>query len=338
MRRVLSIAALLTLAACGVERHPRAPAAKSAPVRVQVEDVRQVSHALSDEVVGTVRARQVATVSASVMGTIRALNVRLGSRVRAGDVLVQLAVGEIDAKAAQARATFAQAGLEMKRAEQLKASQSIPPAQYDAAVSHYRLAEAALAEAEAMRAYTVIRAPFAGVVTDKPASIGDLALPGKTLLTLESPGALRLEAHVPEGIASALHLGDVLQVRFDALEAALPGKLSELSPSADAASRSVLVKLDLPPLPELRAGMFGRVAVPTGEESTIVVPERAIRRHGQLEFVFVVDSGSAHLRLIRSGRARAEGVEVLSGMDGAERVAVTNLVSLEDQQPVEVIP
>ena len=338
MKRGLLIASLVSAAACGREHHPVTAPAQRAPVRVQVESARTLTHALSDEVVGTLRARQVATVAPSVMGTIRVLNVRLGSRVRAGDVLAQLTVEEIDAKAAQARASFAQADLERRRAEQLKASGSIPVAQYDAALSQYHVAEAALAEAEAMRAYMVIRAPFAGVVTDKPANVGDLALPGKTLLTLETPGALRFEAHVPEGTANALHIGDVLQVRFDTLHTSLAGKVAELSPSADARSRSVLVKLDLPQAPELRSGMFGRVAVPTGEETSILVPDRAIRRHGQIEYVFVVERGAAQLRLIRSGRTHAEGVEVLAGIDGPERVVVTNLTSLTDEQPVEVTP
>jgi membrane fusion protein (multidrug efflux system) len=332
-------AALALLVGCAAEQHPKsAEAAPLPPQSVRVEVARKVVRPIGDEVVGTVRARSVTAISSSVMGTIRVLKVKLGSRVRPGDVLMQLAVGEIEAKAAQASALFAQAGVELKRAEQLKASQSIPSAQYDAAAAQYRIAEAALAEAEAMRSYTVIRAPFAGVITDKLCTVGDLALPGKPLLVLESPGTLRLEAAVPEGIAHFLHEGDVMQVRLDAAKEPLEAKLSELSPSADPGSRTVLVKLDLPNVPDLRAGMFGRLTVRTGAESSVRVPAQAIVRRGQLETLFVAERGKAALRLIRAGRSVDGETEVLAGLEGGEAVVVEPVTLLADGQPIEVRP
>lgn len=329
----------VALSACASHEAPHKKVEpKAAPIAVHAQSVSRVTQPLTDEVVGTVRARQEASISSSVMGTIRTLRVKLGSRVRAGDVLIQLAVGEIDAKAAQASANFAQAGVEMKRAQQLKATQSIPMAQYDAAAAQYRVAEAALAEAEAMRAYTIIRAPFAGIVTEKPANLGDLAVPGKPLLTLESPGALRLEAAIPEGLSHSLRQGEAMQVRFEAIEAPLDARVAELSPSADPQSRTVLVKFDLPNMAELRPGMFGRVRVHVGEESAVLVPSDAIVRQGQLETVYVVDGPKAHLRLIRTGRAEAGKTEVLSGLSGEEKVAVDQLASLTDEALVEVAP
>lgn len=339
MTRSLSLlAASLLVVACAAEQRPKTAEPKATPYVVHAQPARRVTQIVGDEVVGTVRARQVAAIAPSVMGTIRALKVKLGSRVKAGDVLVVLSVGEIDAKAAQASASFAQAGVEMKRAQQLKASQSIPLAQYDAVAAQYRVAEAALAEAEAMRAYTIIRAPFAGIITDKPASQGDLAVPGRPLLVLESPGELRLEAAVPEGIMRFLHQGDRMQVRFDAIAEPFEARVSELSPSADPASRTVLVKLDLPNLPELRPGMFGRLRVQTGEQAAVLVPSQAIARRGQLETVFVAEGDKARLRIIRSGRTQLGETEVLSGLDGHEQIILDQLAQLEDGRPVQVTP
>lgn len=329
---------MVALAACGAEHKPAQHPVARPRESVQVAEAQRLRQTMSEEVVGTVRARQVAAISPSVMGTIRALKVKLGSEVRAGDVLAQLAVGEIDAKAAQAQAAFAQAEIELKRGELLKTSGSIPAAQYDSLKAHYKVAEAALAEAEAMRAYTVIRAPFAGVVTEKACNVGDLAVPGKPLLSLETPGALRLEAFVPEGLASTLRQGDALEARFDNIAQPVPVSVSELSPSADAESRSVLVKVNLPTLPGLRSGMFGRLRVGMGERPVVVVPSEAVLRRGQIEAVFVVERDEALLRLVRTARRDAEQSEVVAGLEGGEHVVLKPSARLSDQQPVAVRP
>ena len=99
-----------------------------------------------------------------------------------------------------------------------------------------------------------------------------------------------------------------------------------------------LVKLDLPNLPGLRAGMFGRLDVRTGEESMVLVPARAVVRHGQLETVFVAEERRARLRLIRAGRGRDAEIEVLAGLEGDEAVVVAPLSGLSDGQLLEVHP
>lgn len=340
MRRAVINAGLLALlVGCGAGAHSKSPqTVQLTPRGVRVAPATEVTRPVGDEVIGTVRARSVAVISSSVPGTVRTLRVGLGSKVRAGEVLMQLSAAEIDAKVNQAKATFAQAGVELKRAELLKASQSIPTSQVEAARAQYQVAEAALAGAEVMRGYTVIKAPFAGVVTSKQCEVGDLALPGKPLLVLESPGTLRLEAAVPEGIAHYLENGLSLQVRIDALQREMTARISELSPSADPVSRTLLVKLDLPNLPELRPGMFGRLVVRTGSEHVVTVPSSAIVKRGQMEGVFVVSQGKARLRLVRSGRSGDGRTEILAGLESDEPIVVSQVDQLVDAQPVEVQP
>lgn len=305
---------------------------------VRVVAARATSQAVDEDVIGTLHARNVAAIAASITGTIRSLDVTIGSRVHAGRVLMTLAAGEIDAKADQATAMLAQADLEMKRAERLKDSQAITPSAYDAALAQFRVAEATLAEARAMRGYTTLRAPFAGVITAKQCNVGDLALPGKTLLVLESPGVLRLEAAVPEALAHVLHMGDVLTARIDSIASPLSVTVSELGASADPVSRTVLVKLDVPNLPQLRAGMFGRLSVHTGEAKVIVVPASAVVRRGQMELVYVAVDATARLRIIRTGRSHGDTVEVLAGLDDGEPVVADIDADLVDGQRLEVIP
>jgi RND family efflux transporter MFP subunit len=337
--RILSALPIALWLGCGTaHRSRRSDAVPPSPRAVVVAPAEEVTQPVGDEVVGTLRARSVAALSSSVTGTVRTLKVRLGSKVRAGDALIQLSAAEIDAKVNQAKATFTQAEIELKRAQQLKTSQSIPASQYELARAQFQVAEATLAEAEVMRGYTVIKAPFDGVVTAKQCEVGDLALPGKPLLVLESPGALRLEAAVPEAIASYLKLGQAMLVRVDALQRDLPAVVSELSPSADPVSRTLLVKLDLPKEPELRPGMFGRLVVRTGEERVVSVPSGAIVQRGQMELVFVVDHQQARLRLVRSGRSRDGRTEILAGLDAGEAVVSSHAEQLVDAQPVEVRP
>ncbi len=333
-----SMLGMLTLLV-GCHAEPQIAARESLPAQVvRVATAQAVTQPLGDETIGTVRARSSTAISASIMGTVRTLKVTLGSSVRAGDVLVQLSAGEIEAKASQASATFAQAELELKRAEQLKASRSISDAQYDVTAARLRVAAAALAEANVMRGYTTLRAPFAGVITAKQSDVGDLALPGKPLLVLESPSSLRLEASVPEAIAQVLHRGDVLSARIDSFDAPISATVSELSPSADPASRTLLVKLDLPQIVGLRPGMFGRLMVRTGEERTVMVAAPALVQRGQMETLFVVDKDRARLRIVRTGRTRDGNTEILAGLDDGERVVVANAATLVDGQPLEIRP
>ncbi|MCC6898119.1 MAG: efflux RND transporter periplasmic adaptor subunit [Polyangiaceae bacterium] len=337
MTRLAFLAALPLLAAC--HREPPPPAQSTlAKTPVSVAAARRADSSVVQEVVGTVRPKVSSSIAPNVMGTVKKIEVTLGSRVRAGDVLVRLRAGEIDAKARQTAAVLDQAKIELARAKSLEQRGVISKSELDATTSRFRVADASHGEARVMQGYTAIRAPFAGVVTAKLAEAGDQALPGRPLLILEDPTALRLEASVPEVMAAGLRAGQKLAVRLDGSSGDLEGTVAEISPSAEASSRTVLVKLDLPQSPGLRAGMFGRVRLTTGERRALEVPAAALVQRGQLEMVFVAQADKAALRLVRSGRTRGGSVEISSGLDEAERVVVSHPSQLSDGQPIEVRP
>ncbi len=338
MKHPALLAPLLLLAACHHDVPAAASAEKLPTIAVQTARAQRSPRVRSEEVVGTVRARTVTAVSASVMGTVRELRVSVGSHVRAGDVLVRLSAGEIDAKAEQARARLVQAETNLRRAQDLKARDAMPSSVFDAAQSEQRVAQAALSEAEVMTGYTVIRAPIAGVVTEKRADVGDLALPGRPIVVIENPDALRLEAALPETAASAIRRGQTLPVRIDALGREVAAVVSEVSPTADPTSRTVAVKLDLPQDPALRPGMFGRLLLLTQSGSALLIPDTALVRRGQLETVFVVDRGTALLRLVRSARVSDQTVEIVSGLSERELVVSADAAQLRDGQAIQVKP
>ena len=181
--------------------------------------------------------------------------------------------------------------------------------------------------------YTTITAPADGEVTGRSVDPGDLAFPGKTLLTLRTGGALRLEAMVREGMMGRVHVGDELAVVVPALPETVAAPVDvvveEIEPSADAATRTFLVKAALPALPGLYPGMFGRLLVPLDAREAVTVPEAAIRRVGQMETVrmrFEDDDDGAgggwRTVFITTGARLGDDVEVLSGLDGGETVAL----------------
>src|SRR5262249_42023197 len=141
-------------------------------------------------------------------------------------------------------------------------------------------------------------------------------------LVLEARSALRFEAQVPETTGENLTVGDSLRVRVEGIDGELEGRLAEIQPASDAISRTRLFKIDLPDTPGLSSGLFGRALLAGAPELTVMVPLEAIVHHGQLESVFVVESGTARIRLVRSGRERIGQVEISSGLAGGETVAV----------------
>ena len=170
----LSLSALVAFASCGRSSHPTTQGRSGAPaVTVRTVTARDAALQVGEEVVGTVRARQSATIAAEVTGTVRTLRVDLGDRVERGEVLIELSAGEISARVDQARAAFERAEADRWRTHQLFAEDAVSHAQVDEADAQYRITRAALAEAGVMSGYTVLRAPFDGVITAKQAEVGD---------------------------------------------------------------------------------------------------------------------------------------------------------------------
>jgi len=354
------VVSVVLFAGCGKQHGSREfsqPSLPTAQVRAQTAQMKK--QALTEEVVGTVRAKVRAILEAKLSGRIVAMPVELGQQVKAGALVAQLDAAEIKARFEQAQASLDQADRDWKRAEELLKHQAMTRSEYDAADARRRVAKATLAEAQAIMSYVNVSAPFGGVVAKKWAQVGDLAAPGKPLIEIEDPAVLQLEADVPEAIASRIQRGGTLAVRVDALSAQwgeLPssptgtderrasleahptqatGTVTEIAPAADPATRTFRVKLSLPPTRGLMSGQFARLIVPVGESSSVRVPATALVRRGQLEIVFVVTNGRAQLRLVKTGKQFGDEIEIVSGLDGGESVVNEGVAQLADGQPVE---
>jgi RND family efflux transporter MFP subunit len=187
-----------------------------------------------------------------------------------------------------------------------------------------------------MRDYAKLAAPFSGVVVTRSVEPGNLATPGTPLLTVEQEGLYRLEASVDESKLASVRVGQAVEAVLEATGKKLNARVSEIVPSVDAASRTYIVKLDLPATPNLRTGMFGRAIFPLGLQKVVAVPLAALMERGQLQSVFVVEDSVAHTRLVTTGRRTSDAVEVLSGLNAGEKVVLPVPVGLQDGARVEV--
>jgi RND family efflux transporter MFP subunit len=192
--------------------------------------------------------------------------------------------------------------------------------------------------ASIVRDYARIVAPFDGIVTAKIADAGMLAAPGASLLTVERDAGYRLEVGVEESRLASVRTGQTVPVTLAALDRTVDARVSEIVPAVDAASRTYIVKLDLPAIPNLRSGVFGRAAFPLAARTVLSIPADALIERGQLQQVFVIEDGQARLRMITTGGRAAAGVEVLSGLTAGEKVVSPVPAGLADGARVEVRP
>lgn len=189
-----------------------------------------------------------------------------------------------------------------------------------AAKSSIRNAREIVKEAQIALGYTKIISPANGVVAKKMIDPGDIAVPGKPLLIIQTSGALRLEANVREGLISRVILGNEYQVRIKTIGKTVLCRIEEILPYADPATRTFLVKASLPDTPGIYPGMFGRLLIDVKKDQTLLVPENAVIRVGQLELVYVKKDDTWQSVYIKTGKKMNEKIEVLSGLIGNETI------------------
>jgi len=188
-----------------------------------------------------------------------------------------------------------------------------------AARTGIRQAEQGITQAEIILGYAIIRAPASGVIIDRKADPGDLAVPGKPLLTLQTSGSLRLEASIREEMISRIRKGGTYNVNIETIGRIIPSVVEEIVPYADPDTRTFLVKTTLPRVPGLYPGMFGRLQVPLEEKEVVLIPKAALRIIGQLELVNIQDKeGRWKTIYIKTGKVYKDKIEVLSGLAGNE--------------------
>ena len=288
------------------------------------------------EAVGTVSARRTAEVSSKIMATVTGVMASAGDTVKKGQTLFVLDSRDAEARLAQAREALAsakaareQADLEAARIERLfekeaatKQQQEQTRASLKMASASAEAAKAMVREAEVMLSYTRIDSPIAGIVIDRMIDPGDMAAPGKPMLTTYDPSSLRLEVSVGEHLRPKVLLGSTVRASVGHPGIEFEGRVEEIVPASDAASRTFIARVSIPSAESAYPGMYGRIWLQTGTAETILIPPEAVRNVGQVEMVTVVESGLARTRTVKIGKTYPEGVEILSGLGPGELVAL----------------
>ena len=283
---------------------------------------------------GVVEAVRQTRIAAQVPGAVVALSVKVGDRVQAGQVLLRLdarsadqGAAASDAQVQAARAALDVATREYTRQQKLRDKQYISQGALDQAEAQFKATRAQVAaqvaQAGAARTQTglhVLRAPFDGVVAQLGVERGDMAMPGRPLLTVYDPAALRVAADVP---ASALR-GQPLRpgaVRVLLAGAAVAPVRVQILPTVDPQTLTQTVRADLPPATQAVPGQFARLQWTDGGGATprIHIPVSAVVRRADVAAVYVMGEGQQpQLRQVRLGPVHGERVEVLAGLDAGE--------------------
>jgi RND family efflux transporter MFP subunit len=324
---VLALVALLAHGAAGAQ----APAASAAVELREVDDFYA-----ADAVIESLHQ---ATVSAQIAGQLTRLLVDAGDRVQRGQLLARIDTREADAQlasagaqVAQAEAALTQAQLNYERTKSLVAQNFLSQSALDKADADLKTARAALEAARAGttqaatgRSFAELRAPIDGVVTRRLMEPGELATPGRGVVEIHDPGALRAVGTIPQFVLPRTARVERAEIELPSLQRRLKASRVTVLPAADPRLLSTQVRAELPA--DAPAGIVpgtaAKVLVPIGRSRKLVVPAAAVIRRSELTAVYVLTDGARQLRQVRVGnRVGDDAVEVLAGLTAGERVAL----------------
>ena len=315
------------------------PATQAVSADAYVLAYRDVPNVISAE--GVVEAVRQSTLAAQIAGQIVELKVKVGDSVKAGQVLVRIdpRAAEQVVSGSQSQLAEAQAGLtnalrSYERNKQLFAQKFISKAGLDQAELDYKAAQARVGalqanagQATTARTFTAITAPYAGVVAATPIEVGDMATPGRALVTVFDPASMRVIATLSQSSLRDVKLEMPVQIEVPAANARLTAKQVTLVPLADSRTHTARLRLELGNGAGLLPGQFARAYFTTGVARKLVIPTTAVLRRSEVTAVYVLGaSGQPQLRQIRVGEASVDGhVEVLAGLHEGERIALDSV-------------
>jgi membrane fusion protein (multidrug efflux system) len=310
---------------------------------VIVSEARVIQLADRVEALGTLRANESVTITATVTETVSEIKFNDGQRVKAGDILVEMTSREQHARLQEAQARLAEADQQYTRVKSLEAAGSASASLLDERRRDLYAARASLAAIESQLADRLIKAPFEGVVGLRNISLGALVEPGDLITTLDDDRVMKLDFPVPSLFLRSLVPGLRIEAQAPALgDQLFEGEVASISSRVDPVTRSVQVRALIEnPERQLRPGLLMRVELLRDPREAVVVPEAAILQRGGEHSLLVVDENDqgqsiALSRPVQVGLRRPGEVEILAGLSPGERVITHGADKARPGQPVEV--
>ncbi|MGM0783223.1 MAG: efflux RND transporter periplasmic adaptor subunit [Pseudomonadota bacterium] len=291
---------------------------------------------------GTLRADESVTLSATVTEIVRELNFQDGEAVVAGRLLVRLADDEAKADLRAAEARRDERRNAVNRLSQLQNRNLAPRADAEDAQAQLRQVEAEIQSLEAQLADYRIHAPFDGVVGFRNVSVGTLVTPGTELVTLDKLDVMKLDFTLPEVALGQIAPGLPLKATTAAYpETLFEGEIASIGTRIDPVSRSVTVRAELDnPALRLRPGMLMNVEVLREPREALVIPESALIPEGRRQYVLVLDEADQYRvtrRELTIGARREGEVEVLEGLSEDDLVVAHGTERVRDGQPTRLL-
>lgn len=298
----------------------------------------------TEQVPGSVIAKQNTQISSHVMAQVEQLKVRAGDKVAKGDLLIMLKQDDFKAALAQSsaninavQASLTQAKKQLARMIDLNAQGLVSVSELDDAKAKFENLTANLAVAKQQQTqaqvslnYTRITAPISGVVVERLTEPGDTATPGKPLITLYNPLQLQLEFNVREQQAVKLRVGDSLNVVLPSLDITTPATVSEIVPVADNAARSLLIRLEADAQLGLMPGLYAQLQLPIKSTQGVLIDPRWVHEFGQLNMVYVLENETLVKRFVRLGSIINNQQHVIAGLKEGDVLAVDYMPSQSD--------
>ncbi len=348
----LSLVSATLLTSCGKPATAKSNSPKELPareVRVAKVEHRPMERAL--RVVGTLAARDEATIAAQVAGQLEKNLVDLGDEVKAGQEIALIDTTSYEALAAaaaanlnRAQASAANAAQNLKRVQELQRDKIASTSDLDAAVAEASRTKAEVKAAEANDAVAQlnlsrshVKAPFTGTVAERLASPGDYLAVGAPIARLVQTDPLRLKLEVPERESSAVQINQSVRVTVEGDTNIYHGQLKRVAPAIRPNSRMLPVEADVPNPGGLRAGLFARATiVVNATENVVSIPAAALTTFAGLEKVVLVQAGIAAEKNVTTGRRAGDWVEITAGLNPGDLV-VLDPAGIRTGQPLVVV-
>ncbi len=316
-----------------------APGGKRRPVLVETATVEKTVLARKVEAVGTTRARQSIDIRPADSGRVVEILFSPGNMVEKGDVLARLDSASEVADVAEARAELREAELALERARTLAERNNVAKATVDQLEAAYDAADARLQRTEKSLTDRTVRAPFSGKVGLKQVDVGARVNDDTVITTLDDLAEIEIDFKAPEIYFGAVRAGQTIEAISAAFDdRRFSGEITTIDSRIDPVSRAFKIRASIPnPDLALPAGMFMLVELTLAEREALTVPEEAVLLTERQASVFVIEDEKAVLRTIELGQRDIGKVEIKSGLQEGERIAITGLQRLRSGSAVQVV-
>ncbi len=323
---------------------------KMPPEVVTVATAQKQSWEQQITAVGSMEAVQGVMVTAELTGKITAIPFESGSKVKAGDLLLQQDISAETAQLRSAEAAVELAKINFDRSKKMLQEKVVAAANYDNADAQLKQAQAQIDTIRASISKKTIRAPFGGRLGIRLVNIGQIIKEGESIVSLQALDPIYANFLVPQQQIVQLQTGLPVRLTSDGLPQGqiIEGTITALNPDVDAASRNIRVQARVAnPEELLRPGMFVNVAVILPEkEPVLVIPATSVLYAPYSDSVFIVEEAKAEQQgkagktirqqFVRLGEKRGDFIAVLSGIQESDAIVSTGVFKLRNGQEVVV--